>query len=54
MGVNGNLNTQLTKHKHKLFIRNKQIPIRITAMFEGEDETKDYILKIKEVEEPDY
>ena len=54
VSVNGNLNTQAQNTNTNCSLENKQIPIRITAMFEGEvDETKDYILKIKEVEEPD-
>ncbi len=42
------LNTQAQNTNTNCSLENKQIPIRITTMFEGEvDETKDYILKNK-------
>ena len=54
VSIKGNTGVQGENIYTNCSLADKEIPIKVTAMFGGEiDQEKDYVLKIKEIEEPD-
>ena len=54
VSIKGNTGVQGENIYTNCSLADKEIPIKVTAMFDGEiDQEKDYVLKIKEIEEPD-
>ena len=54
VSIKGNTGVQGENIYTNCSLADKEIPIKVTAIFDGEiDQEKDYVLKIKEIEEPD-